>query len=77
MYTDVRSKARVGDGFSEVIDFVVGVPQGSVLSRLLFIIELEATSREFHTGFLWELLHADDLMISAESIEELLVKLKT
>ena len=25
----------------------------------------------------WELLYADDLMISAESMEELLVKLKT
>ena len=32
---------------------------------------------EFRTGCPWELLYADVLMISAESIEELLVKLKT
>ena len=40
-------------------------------------IVLEALSREFRTGCPWELLYADDLMISAESMEELLVKLKT
>ena len=43
----------------------VGVHQGSVLSPLLFIIVLEALSREFRTGCPWELLYADDLMISA------------
>ena len=53
------------------------VHQGSVLSPLLFIIVLEALSREFRTGCPWELLYADDLMISAGSKEELLVKVKT
>ena len=38
---------------------------------------VRALSREFRTGCPWELLYADDLMISAESMEELLVKLKT
>ena len=47
------------------------------LSPLLFIIVLEALSREFRTGCPWELLYADDLMISAESMEELLVKVQT
>ena len=55
----------------------MGVHQGSALSRLLLIIVLEAVSREFHTGCPWELLYAEYLMIVAESIEELLVKLKT
>ena len=55
----------------------MGVHQGSVLSPLLFIIVLEALSREFRTGCPWELLYADDLMISAGSKEELLVKVKT
>ena len=55
----------------------MGVHQGSVLSPLLFIIVLEALSREFRTGYPWELLYADDLMISSESMEELLVKVQT
>ena len=38
---------------------------------------LEALSREFRTGCPWELLDADDLELSAESMEELLEKLKT
>ena len=77
MYTDVRSRIRVGNGYSEEFGVAVGVHQGSVLSPLLFIIVLEALSREFRTGCPWELLYADDLMISADSMEELLVKLKT
>ena len=77
MYKDLRSRVRVGDGYSEEFRVGVGVHQGSVLSPLLFIIMLEALSREFHTGCPWELLYADDLMISAESVEELLVKVQT
>ena len=50
MYKDVRSRVRIGDGFSEELDVVLDVHQGSVLSRLLLIIVLEAPSREFHTG---------------------------
>ena len=39
--------------------------QGSVLSPFLFIIVLEALSREFRRSCLWELLYSDDLMIIA------------
>ena len=54
----------------------VGVHQGSLLSPLLFILELETLSREFRTGFPWELLYADDLVIIAGSLEECISKLK-
>ena len=37
---------------------------------------LEALSREFWTGCPWELLYADDLLIIAETLEELVSKLK-
>ena len=77
MYKDVRSRVRVSDGYSDEFGVGVGVHQGSVLSPLLFIIVLEALSREFRTGCPWELLYTDDLMISAESMEELLVKVQT
>ena len=55
MYKDVRSRVRVGDGYSEEFGLGVGVHQGSVLSPLLFNIVLEALSREFRTGCPWEL----------------------
>ena len=48
----------------------VGVHQGSILSPLLFIIVLEALSREFRAGVPWEDLYADDLVIINDSLEE-------
>ena len=49
----------------------VGVHQGSVVSSLLFIIVLEALSHEFRPGVPWEDLYADELVIIAESLDEL------
>ena len=55
----------------------VGVHQRSVLSPLLFIIVLEALSREFRSGVPWEDLYADDLVIIAELLEECVRRLLT
>ena len=61
---------RVGGSYSEEFEVGVGVHQGSVLSPLLFIIVLEALSRDFCVGVPWELFFADDLVIIAESLQE-------
>ena len=45
MYTNARSRVRVGEGYSKEFEVKIGVHQGSVLSPLLFIIVLEALSR--------------------------------
>ena len=45
-----NANVRVGEGYSEEFEVKVGVHQGSVLSPLLFIIVLEALSREFCLG---------------------------
>ena len=51
MYSNARSRVRVGVGYSEEFEVKVGVHQGSVLSPLLvFIIVLKALSREFRCG---------------------------
>ena len=70
MYANALSRVRVGEGFRKEFEVKVGVHQGSVLSPLLFIIVLEALSREFRAGFPWEDLYADDLVIIADSLEE-------
>ena len=76
MYSIARSHVRVGEGYSEEFKVKVGVHQGSVLSPLLFIIVLEALSREFCYGVPWEDLCADDLII-AESLEKCVRRLLT
>ena len=69
MYANALSRVLVGEGYSEEFEVKVGVHKDSVLSPLLFIIVLEALSREFHSGVPWEYLYADDLVIITESLE--------
>ena len=75
MYHNTKSRVRVNNTFTDEFGVKVGVHQGSVLSPLLFIIVLKALSREFRTGTPWELLYADDLVIVAETEEDLRRKL--
>ena len=46
MYDNVRSCVRVCKGLSDEFEMKFGVHQGSVLSPLLFIIVLDALSRD-------------------------------
>ena len=51
VYVGARRRTRLNSSFSEEFEVKVGVHQGSVLSRRLFIIILEAISRECRVGF--------------------------
>ena len=59
MYVGARSRTNVNISFSVDFEVKIGVQQRSVLSLLLFIIVLEALSRESCVGCLWEMLYAD------------------
>jgi hypothetical protein len=72
MYEDATTSVKINGRVSKEFKVRVGVHQGSVLSPLLFIIVLEALSRNFKGGLPMELLYADDLALIAET-EELLV----
>ena len=76
MYEDATTKVRLNGRESIAFSDRVGVHQGSVLSPLLFIIVLEALSREFREGLPMELLYADDLVLMAEWEELLMEKLR-
>jgi len=45
------------------------------LSPLLFVIVMEALSREFTVALLWELLYAADLVVIAETEDDLIKRL--
>ena len=77
MYNNTHSNVQVNGASSEPFKVTVGVHQGSVLSPLLFIIVMEAISREFRVSCPWELLYADDLAILSEVLEVLKNKLAT
>ena len=76
MYMDVKSRVHVNGQYSKKFGVGVGVHQGSVLSPLLFILVLEALSRQFRTDVAWELLYADDLAVMADSLKECIARLK-
>ena len=56
-----RSLVCVGEGFSHEFEVKLRVHQGSVPSSILFIIVLDAFSREFQAGVPWDDLYPDDL----------------
>jgi len=48
--------------------------QGSSLSPLLFVIVMEALSREVRNALRWDLLYADDMVVTAETEDDLIKK---
>jgi len=75
MYTGAKKVVRTVYGNSSGFVVKVGMHQGSSLSPLLFVIVMEAISREFKVALPWELLYADDLVVIAESEEDLIKRL--
>ena len=67
MYTGAKTVVTTVYGNSKGFEVKVGMHQGSALSPLLFVIVMEAISREFRVALPWELLYADDLESKDES----------
>ena len=75
MYLGAKTVVRTVYGNSKSFDVNVGMHKGSALSPLLFMIVMEAISREFRVALPWELLYVDDLAVIAETEEELIKRL--
>jgi len=75
MYTDAKTVVRIVYGNSNGFQEKVGMHQGSALSPLLFVIVMETLSREFRAALQWELLYTDDLVVIAETEDDLIKRL--
>jgi len=75
MYTGAKTVVRTVYDNSSRFEVKVGMDQGSALSPLLFVIVTEAISTEFRVALPWELLYADDLVVIAETQEDLIKRL--
>jgi len=69
--TVVRTVYASSNGFK----VKVSVHQGSALSPLLFVIVMEFLSGEFRAALPWDLLCADDLIVIAETEDNLIKRL--
>jgi hypothetical protein len=70
LYDRARSRVKVAGVTSESFEIRVGVHQGSALSHVLFILVLEEATKLCRRGDPWDLLYADDLVLTAETREE-------
>ena len=75
MYAGAKTVVRTVYGNSKGFEVKVGMHQGSALRPLLFVIVMEAISREFRVAVPRELLYADDLAVIAEAEVELIKRL--
>ena len=71
MCKEAKMRVQVGGGHSEEFDVGVGVHQRSVLSSFFFSIVLDVLSKDGGKGALYELFYAYDLVLMAETMEEL------
>jgi len=70
-----KTVVRTVYGNSNGFEVKVGMHQCSALSPLLFVMVMEALSREFRVALPWELWYADDLVVIAETEEDLIKRL--
>jgi len=75
MYTGAKTVVKTAYGNSNGFEVKVGLHQGSALNPLLFAIVMKALSREYKVALPWELLYADDLVVIAETEEDLIKRL--
>ena len=71
IYRGARTVVRTRSGKTEAFEIKVGLHQGSALSPFLFAVVMDVLSEDVRRDMLWDLLFADDLVITAETEEQL------
>lgn len=68
----MRPHVKTASEKSEEFSIKGGVHQGSVLTLILFIIAMDKETRDARMGVPWEIVWSDDIVLMAESEEEVL-----
>ena len=72
MYEGASTRVQTKYGRTEAFNVEVGLHQGSALSPFLFLVVIDTITKELRDQHeLWELLFADDLVIVADTEEEM------
>ena len=66
LYSGARSSVVGAGGPSDAFEISVGVHQVSALSPVLFNFVMEEATKECRRGVPWDMLYADDLVLTAE-----------
>ena len=77
LYGGARSSVVAAGGSSAPFEISVGVHQGSVLSPLLFNLVMEEATKDCRRGVPWDILLADDLVLTAESRADVLERFES
>ena len=73
--TSAKTVVRTVFGNSNGFEVKVSMHQGSAIRPLLFVIVMEALSREFRVALPWELWFSDDLVVIAVTEDDLIKRL--
>ena len=76
LYVGSTTRVLAAGGLSEELGLSVGVHQGSTLSPLLFNLVMEEATKECTRQAPWSMLYADDLVLTAETWEEVVEEFK-
>uniref|UniRef100_A0A7I4Z469 Reverse transcriptase domain-containing protein n=1 Tax=Haemonchus contortus TaxID=6289 RepID=A0A7I4Z469_HAECO len=77
LYTSPKSRAQTAASTSTELPISVGVHQGSALSPLLFVVVMDAITKDLQKPAPWTLLYADDVMLASEDKSELESQVQT
>ena len=71
LYEGAKTRVRVGLELFEEFEVKVGVHHGSVLSPLAFVTMVDVVTESVRNGLMSEMLYADDLVLTSETMEGL------
>ena len=74
LYKGCKTAVAVDGELSSSFSVKIGVHQGSALSSFLFIMVMDVLTEDVRDGSLMKLLHANDLVLCGESLNEVVDK---